>query len=605
MAGEAAVRVEGLGRAAASPPLSALNSVRTVASPPLSALNSVRTVVDSTGEWEVNWGGSARSFGRLKGLRGLRFTVTDDVPFLFPALLLSLQHVVAFVGVTTMVVSSTIEAMGGTKADVARGISAALLAGGLGTLLAVTFGSRLPILVGPTFAHCFGVLGVVALRKAGGPSPSFEALAREVQGALISASAAQIFFGASGLARVFARLLSPVSLAPIIIAIGLTTYTHALQGVLACPEVGAVQMLLVCVLSQYLGKRARGGGARGLAWLASAETYSVLIPTAISWTVAAIVGEATGGFAYRSEASAAFCRLDRHSAVGDTPWLSFPPLFFALGTPTFTWEAFLVMLSTSAAATWESVGCYNAAARVAGAPLPRASAVSRGVAAEGLWSLASALVVVTAGLGCQSAGVGLVGTTKVGSRRAVQLAAAWLVLLACVSKAGACLAAAPLAIVCGTLCCTSGLVSSVGLAIGQVARLNSPRNLFIMGFALFNGLAAQTHLKIAPSGGGVEAEAGEGSMDAMHAMHSVALSLPQLILWEGLVKNPLLMCGGLALLLDTTVPAADAEERGLHIWRRGLNERYQKVYFLPQPICRLIRACHRPCCREGEERELE
>jgi len=84
-----------------------------------------------------------------------------------------------------------------------------------------------------------------------------------------------------------------------------------------------------------------------------------------------------------------------------------------------------------------------------------------------------------------------------------------------------------------------------------------------------------------------------------------ALSLIQLILWEGVV-NPLVLCGGLALLLDTTVPASGSdpiEERGLHIWRREPNERYQHVFFLPHPIRQFASWCLRPFKKASSTRD--
>ncbi len=79
--------------------------------------------------------------------------------------------------------------------------------------------------------------------------------------------------------------------------------------------------------------------------------------------------------------------------------------------------------------------------------------------------------------------------TKVGSRFVVQIAAVILILLGLFGKFGALAAAIPKPVVGGLYCALFGLIAAVGVRQFAKADLNSDRNLFIGGFALFMGLS--------------------------------------------------------------------------------------------------------------------
>ena len=83
--------------------------------------------------------------------------------------------------------------------------------------------------------------------------------------------------------------------------------------------------------------------------------------------------------------------------------------------------------------------------------------------------------------------IGALGVTKVGSRAVVQAGACTMIFMGCFPKFGAVFAAMPGWLVGGLYMCLFGLICSCGLAQLQHVDLNSSRNLFILGFCIYNG----------------------------------------------------------------------------------------------------------------------
>lgn len=64
-----------------------------------------------------------------------------------------------------------------------------------------------------------------------------------------------------------------------------------------------------------------------------------------------------------------------------------------------------------------------------------------------------------------------------------------MLVLSVIGKFGALFASLPTPIVGGLFCVMFGMIAGVGLANMQYANQASMRNIFILGFALFNGLS--------------------------------------------------------------------------------------------------------------------
>ena len=85
----------------------------------------------------------------------------------------------------------------------------------------------------------------------------------------------------------------------------------------------------------------------------------------------------------------------------------------------------------------ESVGDYYACARLAGAPPPPVHAVSRGIGAEGIGCIIAGVIGTANGTTSYSENVGAIGLTGVGSRRVIQTAAMFMIILSIFGKFGA------------------------------------------------------------------------------------------------------------------------------------------------------------------------
>lgn len=78
---------------------------------------------------------------------------------------------------------------------------------------------------------------------------------------------------------------------------------------------------------------------------------------------------------------------------------------------------------------------------------------------------------------------------QVGSRRVVQYAALTMLLFGVVGKFGAAMVTIPEPVVGGMFLVMFSMITAVGLSTLQYVDLTSSRNLFVMGFSIFFGLA--------------------------------------------------------------------------------------------------------------------
>lgn len=137
----------------------------------------------------------------------------------------------------------------------------------------------------------------------------------------------------------------------------------------------------------------------------------------------------------------------------------------------------------------ESTGAYIAASRLASATPPPAYVLSRGIGWQGIGILLDGLFGTGTGSTVSVENVGLLGITRVGSRRVVQIAAGFMIFFSILGKFGALFASIPFPIFAALYCVLFGLVGAVGLSFLQFANMNSMRNLFIIGVSLFLGLS--------------------------------------------------------------------------------------------------------------------
>uniref|UniRef100_A0A804RGM2 Nucleobase-ascorbate transporter 11 n=1 Tax=Zea mays TaxID=4577 RepID=A0A804RGM2_MAIZE len=143
-----------------------------------------------------------------------------------------------------------------------------------------------------------------------------------------------------------------------------------------------------------------------------------------------------------------------------------------------------------------------------------------------------------------------------GSRRALQLGAAVLVIFSFFGKIGALLASIPLALAASVLCFTWALIVALGMSILRYTQAASSRNMIIVGFTLFISLSIPAYfqqyepssnlilpsylLSYAAASSGPVRTASSGLNYAVNALLSIDVVVALLV----------------ALILDNTVPGS-------------------------------------------------
>lgn len=457
----------------------------------------------------------------------------DDKPPLPQSMALGLQHYLTMFGSTVAVPLLLREPLGASDAQLAALIGTIFFVSGIATLLQTTFGNRLPVVQGATFsflAPTFAILGMASLAEAG-----FEVRMQHVQGAIIAGSLFEMVLGYTGLVGKLLRWISPVVIAPTIALIGLSLFKFGATeaGAGAHWPVGIVTIGLIVLFSQYLRVRSVVFGM-----------YPVLLGIGGAWLLC-VIGSATGLFPSGHPSHADF------SKVAEAPVFRVPAPF-QWGLPVFGAGAIVGMLAGYMASVIESVGDYYACARLSGAPVPDKRTVSRGIGMEGVGCLIAGVFGSGNGTTTYSENIGAIGLTRVGSRRVVQVGAAMMVLFAMCGKFGAVFASIPTPVVGGMYCVMFGMITAVGLSNLQFVDLNSTRNLFVVGFALFMGISLPEYFA---GLGGANIFGSEGMAwlsDIVSAIGKSGMSV-------GAITG---------MILDNTIPGSD-EERGINAWREG------------------------------------
>ncbi|KAK6134694.1 hypothetical protein DH2020_031619 [Rehmannia glutinosa] len=420
----------------------------------------------------------------MEQLQDLEFCIDSNPPWP-QTILLGFQNYIVMLGTSVMIPTMLVPLMGGSDADKARVVQTLLFVAGINTLLQTLFGTRLPAVVGGSFAYVIPIAYIIndsSLQRIHEPHLRFIHTMRAIQGALIVASSIQIIIGYSQAWGLFSRFFSPLGMAPVVGLVGLGLFQQGFPAQLGnCVEIGLPMLFLVVGLSQYLKH------VRVLKDFPIFERFSVLVCVPIIWLYALVL---TGGGAYRNKPNATqlSCRTDRANLVSTAPWFMVP-YPFQWGAPTFSAGHSFAMMSAVLVSMVESTGAYKAAARLAIATPPPAYVLSRGIGWQGIAILFDGLFGTGTGSTVSVENVGLLGLTRVGSRRVVQVSAAFMISLSVFGKFGAIFASIPFTIFAGLYCVLFGLVGSVGLSFLQFTNMNSMRNLFISGLSLFLGIS--------------------------------------------------------------------------------------------------------------------
>jgi len=356
----------------------------------------------------------------------------DDVPPPLETLLYAWQHTLVDVSpyVLPMIVAA---AVGYSAEQAAAMISACLTVMGLATFANATWGNRLPSVLGPSatdtgaMATAGAIYGAPAMWMAGFIGGIFE-----------------IIVGASGILAPLRRFLPPYVCGIVVLTIGISLARVAGGWVFSNPDptmlgLAGAAVLLIVILT-VIGHRLRFGIlARG------AIFFSLMF---VGVLVAGLLGVAD------------FSALER------ARWFGLPRLF-AFGGPGLGWQlaggAVVGVIIGYIGSIAESIGDYAGTCAVSGITY-RVRHMRRGITVEGIASVVGPLFGGLP-LTTYAQNTGVIATTRVASRRVVQVAAVLLLLYGLSPKLGALLVLIPRPIVGAVFLVICGMIATVGLRL--------------------------------------------------------------------------------------------------------------------------------------------
>ncbi|CAN4100476.1 unnamed protein product [Withania somnifera] len=336
-------------------------------------------------------------------------------------------------------------------------------------------------------------------------------------------------------------------------------------SVAKCVEIGLPELVLLIFFSQYLAHLIRPGKN-------IFDRFAVIFTVIIVWIYAHLltVGGAYNGKPPKTQAS---CRTDRAGLIDGASWISIP-YPFQWGPPSFNAGEAFAMMMASFVALVESTGAFIAVARYASAtPLPP-SILSRGVGWQGVGILLSGLFGTGNGASVSVENAGLLALTRVGSRRVVQISAAFMIFFSILGKFGAVFASIPAPIVGALYCLFFAYVGAGGLGFLQFCNLNSFRTKFILGFSVFLGLSIPQYFNE------YTAVAGFGPVHTHSRWFNDMANVP--------FQSKAFVAGIVAFFLDNTMHKKDGQirkDRGKHWWDKfksfKTDTRSEEFYSLP------------------------
>ncbi|KAB1194547.1 xanthine permease [Haloferax sp. MBLA0076] len=493
----------------------------------------------------------------------------DDKPPLPTALLLGAQHYLTMVGANIAVPLILAGVLGMPGDVIPRFVGTFFVVSGIATLMQTTFGNRYPIVQGAPFSMLAPAIAVIGVVNATDPAGAgWQTALLQLQGAIIVAAAVEVLVGYFGLLGRLRKFISPVVIAPTIALIGLSLFS--------VPQVTSatnnwwllgLTLALIVLFSQYLDTAHP-----------AFKLFPVLLGVIVSYIVAAILS-VTGVIAAGAPGFVDF------QSVLTAP--AFMPIYpfqwgfaggpgtmevalpivgsIAFGIPQFTSSFIIGMLAGVAASMVESFGDYHAVARLSGVGAPSKRRINHGIGMEGLMNIFSA-VMGGSGSTSYSENIGAIGLTGVASRYVVQVGAALMLVMGFVGYFGQLIATIPGPIVGGLYIAMFGQIVAVGLSNLKYVDLDSSRNIFIIGVAMFAGLAIPAYM------GNV------GSAEAFRqGMSQVAFVGP--ILGTQLVADTIFVIGStgmavgglFAFFFDNTIQGTRVE-RGLEEWEDTVEE---------------------------------
>ncbi|XP_066046224.1 solute carrier family 23 member 3 isoform X3 [Chamaea fasciata] len=487
-------------------------------------------------------------------------------------------------------------------------LARSLFACGISTVLQTTLGSRLPLVQIPSFEYLVPAMvlsshlspssstdrnGTIMARTCLIPNcrdtGSWVDSLQEVSGAVLISGLIQSVLGVSGVCGWAAQHCGPMVLAPSLSIIGLSAYKEAAFFCSTNWGVALLLMLLAVTFSQHLRSCRLPFCAWPHAWEGSTDfsvptlrTFSVLLPFSGVCIVCAILSY----FHIPWESlDVTMAQLSWANSTFNAPWIHIP-YAGEWRWPLLTPRALAVGIAMAISCSMNSVGCYVLCGRLLRVPQLPPHACNRGLCMEGLGSLLAGLLGTPGGTASSIANTCATGLTQAGSRLSVQVSALVCMVLGMSPRLAGLLTHIPLAV--------------HGISYFQYTDIDSGRNIFIVGFAMFMALLVPRWFSTAL---------------APLATGWVPLDL----LFLSVLMAPVFLTGFLSFFLENTV-SGTLEERGLlseQPWKaragdfhlHGERGEASQTYRLPTVLRRLLPSscktflCCFLCPRSEEEEE--
>ncbi|KAM9265942.1 solute carrier family 23 member 1 [Cariama cristata] len=495
----------------------------------------------------------------------------EDVPPWYLCILLGFQHYLTCFSGTIAVPFLLAESLcvGKDQLTVSYLIGTIFTCVGITTLIQTTVGIRLPLFQASALAFLVPAKSILALEKWRCPpeeqiygnwalplntSHIWQPRMREVQGAIMVSSLVEVAIGLLGLPGALLSYIGPLTVTPTVSLIGLSVFQAAGERAGSHWGIAVLTIFLIVLFAQYLRHVTvclpgyRRGSGFVLLRVQIFKLFPIILAIMMVWLLCYVLTR-TGVFPGRPEEYGYKARTDaRGEILSVAPWFRVPyPCQW--GLPTVTSAAVLGMFSATLAGIIESIGDYYSCARLAGAPAPPVHAINRGIFIEGISCIIAGLLGTGNGSTSSSPNIGVLGITKVGSRRVIQYGAGIMLVLGTIGKFTALFASLPDPILGGMFCTLFGMITAVGLSNLQFVDMNSSRNLFVLGFAMFFGLTLPNYLDSHPK-----------------AINTGVPELDQIL--TVLLTTEMFVGGTIAFVLDNTIPGTQ-EERGLVQWKAG------------------------------------
>ncbi len=446
----------------------------------------------------------------------------------FPIMVLAgAQHVLTLFGATTLVPLIFGPAMGMDQLQIAALISCVYFGMGVATLIQThpKFGTGLPIVQGSSFSFIPSVMTIIGAYKAMGP----DVVMQYMGGGLILGGIILSVIGYTGIIGYIRKIITPVVIGPVIMAIGFSLAPTAIQFNAA--NYWPISLMVVALIFIFS--------------LVSKNKYANIfaILSSIVLTYLVCLGLSRAGIFPAGHPA----HVDL-GKVAEAPWFRYN-VIMPWGAPKFSMLAFGALLAGFFAVMIESVGDYHSVSYASGLDDPDEATISRGIGAEGLNCALSGLFG-SVGTTSYTENIGLIGLTGVASRWVVRTGAIILILMSFVTKLGALVATMPSPVIGGAYIALFGTIGALGIQVLMRADMGSQRNVLIVGFSFLMAMGLP---------GWIE----QNQAFFMNPDYNPFLQTIGGMIWA-ILKTPMAVAGICAAFCDSLVPGTD-EERGIGV----------------------------------------